>query len=495
MNPFAMNPFAMTPETLILLLLGLPLLAAAGVLVAGKVVTGAQQANIRDGQGVLIGLYTALCAIALFAAMPVGTDITLLTFVPGLSLSFTLEPLGLLFALVAGCLWPIATLYTIGYLRGAGEKNQTRFMFFYAVAIHAAMGIALSGNLLTLFVFYEILTFSTYPLVTHKGTEDAKKDGRVYLGILVASSVILLLFGVIAVWVLAGTLDFAAGGILAGKIDTAYVPLLLGLFAFGIGKAALMPLHRWLPAAMVAPTPVSALLHAVAVVKAGVFTVLKVAVYIFGLDFLAESGGSDWLVYVASFSILAASCVALTKTNLKARLAYSTVSQLGYIVLGAALASPLAASGAALHIATHAAGKITLFFCAGAIYVAHHLSDIKDMDGLGRKMPITYLAFAIGALSIIGVPPLGGAWSKFILMGGALDNGHLLVLAVLMVSSLLNLVYLGEFVLRGFFATPSQPDSTVSEAPLACLVPLVITALLSIALFFGVDLFMLPFSG
>jgi multicomponent Na+:H+ antiporter subunit D len=300
---------------------------------------------------------------------------------------------------------------------------------------------------------------------------------------------------VIAVWVLAGTLDFAAGGILAGKIDTAYVPLLLGLFAFGIGKAALMPLHRWLPAAMVAPTPVSALLHAVAVVKAGVFTVLKVAVYIFGLDFLAESGGSDWLVYVASFSILAASCVALTKTNLKARLAYSTVSQLGYIVLGAALASPLAASGAALHIATHAAGKITLFFCAGAIYVAHHLSDIKDMDGLGRKMPITYLAFAIGALSIIGVPPLGGAWSKFILMGGALDNGHLLVLAVLMVSSLLNLVYLGEFVLRGFFATPSQPDSTISEAPLACLVPLVVTALLSIALFFGVDLFMLPFSG
>ncbi|NBR79018.1 MAG: monovalent cation/H+ antiporter subunit D family protein [Alphaproteobacteria bacterium] len=355
--------------------------------------------------------------------------------------------------------------------------------------------VALSGNLLTLFVFYEILTFSTYPLVTHKGTEDAKKAGRVYLGILVASSVILLLFGVIAVWVLAGTLDFAAGGILAGKIDAAYVPLLLGLFAFGIGKAALMPLHRWLPAAMVAPTPVSALLHAVAVVKAGVFTVLKVAVYIFGLDFLAESGGSDWLVYVASFSILAASCVALTKTNLKARLAYSTVSQLGYIVLGAALASPLAASGAALHIATHAAGKITLFFCAGAIYVAHHLSDIKDMDGLGRKMPITYLAFAIGALSIIGVPPLGGAWSKFILMGGALDNGHLLVLAVLMVSSLLNLVYLGEFVLRGFFATPSQPDSTISEAPLACLMPLVVTALLSIALFFGVDLFMLPFSG
>ena len=264
----------------------------------------------------------------------------------GLDISFTPEPLGKLFALVAGVLWPVATLYTVGYMRGAGEKNHTRFMFFYAIAIHAAMGIALSGNLLTLFVFYEILTFSTYPLVTHKGTPEAMRAGRIYLGILVASSVILLLFGIIGIWVLTGTLDFAAGGILAGHIDPFYVPLLLALFAFGIGKAALMPLHRWLPAAMVAPTPVSALLHAVAVVKAGVFTVLKVAVYVFGIDFLRETGSSDWLVWVASFSILAASIVAMSKTNLKARLAYSTISQLGYIVLGAALATSLAASGA-----------------------------------------------------------------------------------------------------------------------------------------------------
>ena len=213
---------------------------------------------------------------------------------------------------MAGTLWPAAALYTIGYMRGAGEKHHTRFMFFYAIAIHAAMGIALSGNLLTLFIFYEVLTFSTYPLVAHKGNEAALKAGRVYLGILVASSVILLLFGIIGVWVLTGTLEFAAGGILRGHIDPIYVPVLLALFAFGIGKAALMPLHRWLPAAMVAPTPVSALLHAVAVVKAGVFTVLKVAVYVFGIDFLKETGGSDWLVWVASFSMLAASIVAMT---------------------------------------------------------------------------------------------------------------------------------------------------------------------------------------
>ncbi len=479
-------------ETLIYALLGLPLVASLGVLLLRK------WPNLRDGQAVLIGLLTAACAIEFFARGADGTSLTLLAMTPSLSISFTPEPLGLLFALVAGCLWPLATVYTISYLRGVHEDNQTRFMFFYAIAIHAAMAIALSGNLLTLFVFYEILTFSTYPLVTHKGTEDARQAGRVYLGILVASSVVFLLFGIIGVWVIAGTLDFTAGGILAGKIDPIYVPFLLGLFAFGIGKAALMPLHRWLPAAMVAPTPVSALLHAVAVVKAGVFTVLKVAIYIFGLDFLTSTGASEWLIIVASFSILAASIVALRKTNLKARLAYSTVSQLGYIVLGAALASPLAASGAALHIATHAAGKITLFFCAGAIYVAHHLSDIKDMDGLGRRMPITYGAFALAALSIIGVPPLGGAWSKFMLMGGALDGQHMLVLVVLMVSSLLNLVYLGEIVLRGFFAPAkagSVADGGYAEAPWACVVPLCITALISILLFFSVDFFILSFTG
>ena len=477
----------MSGDNLILALLGLPLLASALVLVLGK------YPNLRDGQAIFIGLITAACAIALYR-LPEAMTLTIIELAPGLSLSFTPEPLGKLFALVAGCLWPLATLYTVGYMRGAGEKNHTRFMFFYAVAIHAAMGIALSGNLLTLFVFYEILTFSTYPLVTHKGSEAAVQAGRVYLGILVASSVIFLLFGVIGVWVLTGTLDFSNGGVLAGKIDPFYVPPLLALFAFGIGKAALMPLHRWLPASMVAPTPVSALLHAVAVVKAGVFTVLKVVVYIFGLDFLQQTGGSDWLVWVASFSMLAASIVAMSKTNLKARLAYSTVSQLAYIVLGAALATSLAASGAALHIATHAAGKITLFFCAGAIYVAHHHADIKDMNGLGRAMPVTYTAFALGALSIIGVPPLAGAWSKFMLMGGALDSGQVLVLLVLMASSLLNLVYLGEVVIRGFFAAPTHKVEGIKEAPLAMLIPLSLTALLTLAMFFGVDFFIIDFS-
>ena len=477
-------------ETLIYLLLGLPLLAAANTLLLARF------ENLRDGQAVLLGLVTAGCAYALYtSSTPVPETVTLVQIAPQLTLTFTPEPLGMLFALVAGSLWPLATLYTIGYMRGAGEKNHTRFMFFYAIAIHAAMAIALSGNLLTLFVFYEVLTFSTYPLVTHKGTPEAKQAGRIYLGILVTSSVVFLLFGVISVWMLAGTLDFASGGILADRMDPAYVPLLLGLFAFGIGKAALMPLHRWLPAAMVAPTPVSALLHAVAVVKAGVFSMLKISIYIFGIDFLAATNASDWLVWVAAFSILAASIVALSKTNLKARLAYSTISQLGYIVLGAALASPLAASGAALHIATHAAGKITLFFCAGAIYVAHHLSDIRDMDGLGRRMPITFSAFALGALSIIGVPPLAGAWSKLMLMGGAMQSEFLIIIFLLAVSSLLNLVYLGEIVLRAFFKSGAYSEGAMAEAPWACIVPLVVTALMSLGLFFAVDNFVLEFGG
>ena len=477
-------------ETLIYLLLGLPLLAAANTLLLARF------ENLRDGQAVLLGLVTAGCAYALYTSptAPLET-VTLVQLAPQLTLTFTPEPLGMLFALVAGSLWPLASLYTIGYMRGAGEKNHTRFMFFYAIAIHAAMAIALSGNLLTLFVFYEVLTFSTYPLVTHKGTPEAKQAGRIYLGILVTSSVVFLLFGVISVWLLAGTLDFASGGILAERMDSAYVPLLLGLFAFGIGKAALMPLHRWLPAAMVAPTPVSALLHAVAVVKAGVFSMLKISIYIFGVDFLATTSASDWLVWVAAFSILVASIVALSKTNLKARLAYSTISQLGYIVLGAALASPLAVSGAALHIATHATGKITLFFCAGAIYVAHHLSDIRDMDGLGRRMPITFSAFALGALSIIGVPPLAGAWSKLMLMGGAMQSEFLIIIFVLAVSSLLNLVYLGEIVLRAFFKSGAHSEGAMAEAPWACVVPLVVTALMSLGLFFAVDNFVLDFGG
>ncbi|MEQ9144960.1 MAG: monovalent cation/H+ antiporter subunit D family protein [Parvibaculaceae bacterium] len=414
---------------------------------------------------------------------------------PGLSLAFEIEPLGMLFATIASGLWIVTALYSIGYMRGNNEQHQTRFYICFAIAISAAMGIAFAANMFTLFIFYEVLTLSTYPLVAHKQTAEAKQGARTYLAILISTSIGFQLVAIIWTWAAAGTLDFRIGGILRDTFDPTLLPFLLALYAFGIGKAALMPFHRWLPAAMVAPTPVSALLHAVAVVKAGVFTMLKVGVYIFGIDLLAETGASDWLMWLAAFSILAASIVAMTKDNLKARLAYSTISQLSYITLGMALATSLGVMGGAMHIAMHAMGKITLFMCAGAIYVATHRTEISDMDGLGRAMPFTYAAFLIGSLSIIGLPPLGGAWSKWYLMLGAADAGQIAMIVVLMVSSLLNVAYLLPVVARGFFVpTPSQaahsvgaaaaPTIGLREAPLWCVVPPCLTAIGCLLLFF-----------
>ena len=371
--------------------------------------------------------------------------------IPGLPLALEAEPLGVLFALIASFLWIVTTMYSIGYMRGHHEKNQTRFYLFFAFAIASVMGVAFAGNLFTLFVFYEILSLTTFPLVTHAGTEKARRAGRVYLGILFTTSIAFQLLAIVWTYAITGTLDFQDGGILNGRAAGAVVPVLLGLYVFGIGKAAVMPFHRWLPAAMVAPTPVSALLHAVAVVKAGVFAVLKVTVYVFGIDFLAGTGASVWVMWVAAATIILGSLVAFTRDNLKARLAYSTVSQLSYVVLGAMLANSWGVIGSGMHIAMHAFGKITLFFCAGAIMVAAHRSEVSQLGGLGRRMPVTFAAFFIGTLSIVGLPPTGGSWSKWFLGLGSLEAGQVGLVAVLMVSSLLSLAYLMEIPLKGFF--------------------------------------------
>jgi multicomponent Na+:H+ antiporter subunit D len=296
---------------------------------------------------------------------------------------------------------------------------------------------------------------------------------------------VLLLPAIIWTWFQTGTMDFTPGGILAGKVDGLTLGLLLALYVFGIGKAALMPFHRWLPAAMVAPTPVSALLHAVAVVKAGVFSVMKIIVYIFGIEHLSASGQNQWLLYVAAATVLLASLVALTKDNLKARLAYSTVGQLGYVVLGAALANSLGMVGGSMHIAMHAVGKITLFFCAGAIYTAAHKTEVSELDGLGRIMPVTFFCFMVGAISTIGLPPFGGAWSKWFLALGALDAGQLAIVAVLMISSLLNIAYLLPIPVRGFFSKGAGDGDggTIKEAPLPCLIAISATALGCLLLF------------
>ena len=495
----------------------LPLLGAIGVLLTGK------SPNLRESVTLIVSLITCGLVLSIVPAVKAGQTValSLLQVFPAFTageqtyeavwLAFEVEPLGMLYALVASILWVPTSLYAIGYMRGHNEDNQTRFFACFAMAIFAALGIAFAKNLFTLFLFYEILTFSTYPLVTHYGNAEARRAGRIYMGILLTTSVAFLLLGVVATYFFAGTGDFKAGGILNGRVDDWQATILLGLFAFGTGKAALMPFHKWLPNAMVAPTPVSALLHAVAIVKAGVFTVLKIVVYVFGIEFLTETDASVWLTYVAAFTLLSSSIIALSKDNLKARLAYSTISQLAYIVLGAAIATEASVLGGGLHIAMHAIGKITLFFCAGAIYVALHKKKISEMKGIGRQMPFTMVAFFLGSLCIIGVPPMGGSWSKWYLAIGAIDADQMIFVVVLMVSSLLSIGYLMPVVVQAFFFEP-DPDEhhhgdahdhddahhghekahagegfwgQLHEAPLLCVVPLCLTATGCIAMFFG----------
>jgi len=458
------------PETLLLLALLLPAVGAV------LTVLFRQTPNLRDTVVVATSVALLLVVAQLLPTVTSGgrPAITLLAMLPGVPLALQVEPLGLLFALVASSLWIVTSLYSVGYLRAAQEHHQTRYFVFFDVAILAAIGVAFAANLLTLFLFYELLTLSTYPLVTHHGTERAMKAGRVYLGILLTTSIGLLLVAVLWTWSLTGTLDFRPGGILAGRANDATLFVLLVLFALGTGKAALMPVHRWLPAAMVAPTPVSALLHAVAVVKAGVFTILKIVVYTMGTDVVSGTGAGTALGYLAAASMVAAGVVALGRDNLKERLAYSTISQLAYVVLGAMLATRLGIVGGGLHIATHAVGKITLFFCAGMYDVVAHKKNVSDLAGIGRRMPFTTAAFLIGALSVIGVPPLGGAWSKWLLAMGAADAGQMIQLSALLVSMLLGVGYLMPIPVRAFFA--KSPPARVQEAPLLCLVPLGLTA-------------------
>jgi multicomponent Na+:H+ antiporter subunit D len=472
----------MTPEAALGAALALPALGA--VLVAAC----HRAPNLRETVSLAAAALTFASVATLVGPVLAGVRpaIRFEEMLPGIAIELVLEPLGLLFALLASGLWIVSAVYSIGYMRGNDEAHQTRFYVCFALAIAAAIGVAASGNLLTLFLFYEALTLVTYPLVTHHGDEAARRGGRTYLALLIASSTAFLLPAVVATWAFAGTLEFAPGGILAGKVSDGVAVALAVLYAFGIGKAALMPIHRWLPAAMVAPTPVSALLHAVAVVKAGVFSVVKVLVYVFGLDLGAVAFG--WLPWVAGFTILAASIVALRADNLKRRLAYSTVSQLAYVVLAAALLTPLSVVGAALHIAAHAFGKITLFFAAGAIYTAAHKTEVSELDGIGRRMPWTLAAFGIGSLSMIGLPPAAGFVSKWYMVSGALEAGQWVPLAVIVASTLLNAGYFLPIVYRAFFVSAAPGEAVHGEAPWTMVAALVVTATLTVLMFFFSDL-------
>ena len=444
--------------------------------------------NVREA--VSLGAAAALFLAVLGFAGPVmegaRPGVVLAEPLPGLALAFELEPLGLLFALIASGLWFVSGVYSIGYMRGNGEEHQTRFYVCFALAIASAIGVALAGNLLTLYLFYEALTLVTYPLVTHHGDEEARRGGRTYLALLLLSSLLFLLPAIAITWWMAGTHEFTPGGILGGKVSGAAAAGVLALYAFGIGKAALMPLHRWLPAAMVAPTPVSALLHAVAVVKAGVFSIVKVVVYVFGLDFGSET--FIWLTWVAGFTIVAASVVALRADNLKRRLAYSTVSQLSYVVLAAAVLTPVSVIGAVLHIAAHSVSKITLFFAAGAIYTAAHKTEVSQLDGIGRRMPVTMGAFTIGALSLMGIPPCIGFVSKWYIVQGAFAAEMFLPAAVLLASTLLNTAYFMPIVYAAFFRRAPEGEQAHGEAPWPSVLALCATAAGTVALFFMPEL-------
>jgi multicomponent Na+:H+ antiporter subunit D len=427
-----------------------------------------------------------LCVWTLLPTLLAGgrPGITLVEILPGLSLAFRVEPLGILFACLASLLWIVNSVYSIGYMRANNEKHQTRFYVCFAIALSAATGIAFAENMLTLFIFYEVLTISTYPLVAHKGDEHTVRQARVYVGILLATSIGLMLPAMIWTYSVAGTLEFMPGGILEGNLAGPAVGLLLLLYAFGVGKAALMPFHRWLPAAMVAPTPVSALLHAVAVVKAGVFTVTKLIVYLFGPEYLFSQAGTGWLIWVACFTIVAASIIALRQTNLKKMLAYSTVSQLSYVVMAAVLLTPLHQVGTALHILAHGFGKITLFFAAGAIYTASKKTELAEMYGIAKRMPWTMAAFTVGALSMIGVPPTAGAVSKWYILSGAVDTGHQLVIATLIASTVLNCAYFLPVIYRAWLCDESvAPKKDHREAPLPIVLAVTTTALLTLAFF------------
>jgi multicomponent Na+:H+ antiporter subunit D len=469
-----------TPELTIIATLITPLVGAVAILAAGRVHPNLREAVTFLTAALLIYFAWGLLPTLLAGARP---EFVLTEILPGIEIAFSVEPLGMLFAALASGLWLVNSLYSVGYMRANKESNQTRYYTLFAISLMATMGIAFAGNLFTLFLFYEILTLATYPLVSHKGDADTVRSARTYLGILLATSIGLFLPAIIWTYAVAGTGDFTPGGVLAGAdADGFWVLVLLGLFVFGIGKAAVMPVHRWLPAAMVAPTPVSALLHAVAVVKAGVFAVVKVIVYIFGVDYLFELPGSIWLTWVAAITIILASLIALRQTNLKRLLAYSTVSQLSYVVMAAAVLKPLAEIGAAVHMAAHALGKITLFFAAGALYTAAKITETRELAGIGRKMPWTMAAFTIGALSMIGVPPTGGFVSKWYILAGAFQAESYAAILTVILSTVLNAAYFLPLVYMAWFQEADR--SEVREAPLPMVIALTFTGLATLAFFF-----------
>ncbi|MEI8139264.1 MAG: monovalent cation/H+ antiporter subunit D family protein [bacterium] len=478
-----------TPRLLLAILA--PLIGSAAVMLTGK------RPNVRETCSFITATILFGTVVSLLPAVLAGEKLVyhLFSILPGVSVTLRADAFSMVFALVASSLWMVTVIYSMGYMRGSHEHAQTRFNACFALALFGAIGCAFSDNLFTLYLFYEIVSISTYPLVAHHQDQEGYEGARKYLTYLTATAKGLVLPAMIMTYVLCGTLDFSLNirdGIFPSDASRVMVTITYICLILGFAKNGIMPFHSWLPGAMVAPTPVSALLHAVAVVKVGVFSTTRVMLFLFGVVKMDDFNLGIPTAYFVSFTILAASLIALSKNNLKARLAYSTVSQLSYVILGVALLTPVGIEGGIVHIVNHAFAKITLFFCAGAIYVASHKKDISDMKGLGRVMPFTFAAFGIAALSMIGVPPVGGFISKWFLLVGAMDAAQIGIVVVLLLSTILNIGYFAPVVYSAFFGKPADPHAYdgVREAPLTMVVPLLITASLSVAVGIYPDFFL-----
>ncbi|MFV9878252.1 MAG: proton-conducting transporter membrane subunit [Anaplasma ovis] len=413
------------------------------------------------------------------------------------SLCIALQPeaLGIMFALMVSLLWLITNVYTICYMNKTDSKNACHHPVFYAcfaASIGCTLCVAFSGNIATLFIAYEMLTACTYPLIIHGLSASSIAGGRFYLKTLLCTSMLFFLPAVIMICGLNGAAGLFGTASFISETHPAFLPILLILLCYGVTKAAIVPAHVWLPEAMVAPTPVSALLHAVAVVKSGVFTIIKITVYVLGVRGMGEYYATvsetiyncNVLMYLSAATIIVGSIMAMRQSNLKKLLAYSTVSQLSYITLAVSMYTDGAIRAAVLQMVCHAFAKITLFFSAGAIYAVTGKTSVKEINGIGRAMPLTIAAFCIGALAMIGVPPASTFWGKFSILSEAMGNGHIMVVLTMVASTLLNTLYFVPIIYRAFFIKPSaKSGSSQKEAPVPMLAAMMATSACTITLF------------
>jgi len=451
------------------------------------VMTMNNRPNLREAISSCASVLLFITVLSFIPALKAGHTLVYPVFniLPGLSITLRADGFSMIFAMVASSLWMIAVFYSMGYMRAHDEPCQTRFNACFALAIFGAIGVALSDNLFTLYLFYEIVSICTYPLVAHHQDEEGYSGARKYIIYLTSTAKMFLLPALILIYVLVGNLDFPhniSTGMFPADTQGWVIVMLYCFCILGFAKNGVMPLHHWLPGAMVAPTPVSALLHAVAVVKVGVFCTTRTMLYVFGVDTMNALNLGIPTAYFVGFTIIMASVIALSKDNLKARLAYSTVSQLSYIILGVALLTPHSIDGGLIHIVNHAFSKITLFFCAGAIYIAAHKKYISEMGGLGRTMPFTFGAFAVASLSMIGAPPAAGFVTKWYLLVGSMEAHQIGILLILITSTVLNVGYFAPVTYHAFFGKRPEGESEtgIKEAPLSMLIPILIAVTISV---------------